>query len=309
MRVPKAWFNSVNASSQSGMDYSKFVRIVEDIMLRSNSWSKTTHVTARIIKALFSRDRSAIEDDLDVVDIKVARLIQFAVAMPPTIEALNAGKLTSLRPFLRHGIVYTRGRLGGSMLSILGVHELPIIMRDSRLATLILTQAHYEDHRANPMDALARSRRYAWIIRGRFLAKQVCKSCVVCRRSRVKLAEQLMADIPAHQLRPCPPFTHVSLDFAGPFSARAMGNSRAKVKIWGLVLVCQNSRAVKMLATAGYSTDDFITAYRRFTANFGNPSLVITDAGTQLKKAEIRQVLIGERYQRVQLRMELLGDV
>ena len=285
MRAPKAWFNSVNVSSQSGMDYSKFVRIVEDIMLRSNSWSKTTHVTARIIKALFSRDRSAIEDDLDVVDIKVARLIQFAVAMPPTIEALNAGKLTSLRPFLRHGIVYTRGRLGGSMLSILGVHELPIIMRDTRLATLILTQAHYEDHRANPMDALARSRRYAWIIRGRFLAKQVCKSCVVCRRSRVKLAEQLMADIPAHQLRPCPPFTHVSLDFAGPFSARAMGNSRAKVKIWGLVLVCQNSRAVKMLATAGYSTDDFITAYRRFTANFGNPSLVITDAGTQLKKA------------------------
>ena len=64
-----------------------------------------------------------------------------------------------------------------------------------------------------------------------------------------------------------------------------MGNSRARVKIWGLVLVCQNTRAVKMLATAGYSTDDFITAYRRFTANFGNPALIITDAGTQLKKA------------------------
>ena len=40
-----------------------------------------------------------------------------------------------------------------------------------------------------------------------------------------------------------------------------------------------------MLATAGYSTDDFITAYRRFTSNFRNPALVITDAGTQLRKA------------------------
>ena len=205
--------------------------------------------------------------------------------MLSTIEALNVGKLGSLRPFMRHGIVFSKGRLGESLLGLLGVHKLPILYRDSRLAMLIIVYSHYEDHRANPLDALARSRRYAWIVRGRFLAKQVCKSCVVCKRVRAKLSQQLMADIPAHQLKPCPPFTHVSLDFAGPFSARAMGNSRAKMKIWGLVLVCQNTRAVKMLATAGYSTNDFITAYRRFTSNFGNPALVITDAGTQLRKA------------------------
>ena len=40
-----------------------------------------------------------------------------------------------------------------------------------------------------------------------------------------------------------------------------------------------------MLATSGYSTDDFLTAYRRFTANFGNPVLVVSDAGSQLRKA------------------------
>ena len=94
-----------------------------------------------------------------------------------------------------------------------------------------------------------------------------------------------MSDIPPHQLRPCPPFTHVSLDFAGPFAARAMGNSRASIKVWGLVICCQNTRAVKLLATAGYSTDDFLTAFRRFTSNFGNPALVVSDAGTQLRKA------------------------
>ena len=96
---------------------------------------------------------------------------------------------------------------------------------------------------------------------------------------------QLMADIPEHQLHPCPPFTHVSLDFAGPFRAKAMGNSRTFIKLWGLVIICQNTRAVKMYATSGYSTDDFLTAYQRFTANHGNPSLVVSDAGSQLKKA------------------------
>ena len=94
-----------------------------------------------------------------------------------------------------------------------------------------------------------------------------------------------MADIPQHQLRPCLPFSFISLDFAGPYPVKAMGNSRSFLKVWGLVIICQNSRAVKMLATAGYSTDDFLTAYLRFTANFGCPLLVVSDAGSQLVKA------------------------
>ena len=149
------------------------------------------------------------------------------------------------------------------MLEVLGVDRLPILMRSSRLATLIMIKAHEEDHWANPLDALARSRRYAWIVRGRSLAKLICKSCPSCRLVRVKLSQQLMSDIPPHQLRPCPPFTNISLDFAGPFSARAMGNSRSNIKVWGLVICCQNTRAVKLLATACYSTDDFLTSYRR----------------------------------------------
>ena len=94
-----------------------------------------------------------------------------------------------------------------------------------------------------------------------------------------------MADISEHQLYPSPPFSFVSLDFAGPFEGKAMGNSRAVIKVWGLVLVCQNTRAVKMLATAGYGTDDFLTAYTRFTSNYGNPLLVVTDSGSQLIRA------------------------
>ena len=64
-----------------------------------------------------------------------------------------------------------------------------------------------------------------------------------------------------------------------------MGNSRSFIKTWGLVIICQNTRAIKMIATAGYSTDNFLTAYHRFVANYGNPSLVVSDAGSQLKAA------------------------
>ena len=57
------------------------------------------------------------------------------------------------------------------------------------------------------------------------------------------------------------------------------------MKVWGLVIICQNTRALKMYATGGYSTDDFLVAYTRFTSNHGNPLLVVTDAGSQLVKA------------------------
>ena len=186
---------------------------------------------------------------------------------------------------MRSGIIYARSRCDRSLLSLLGIESLPILTRGSHLASLIMWEAHNESHRASHTDVLARSRQRAWIIRGRYLAKEVCAYCPKCKIMRRKLSQQLMADVPEHQLKPCPPFSYVSIDFAGPYRAKAMGNSRTFIKLWGLVVICQNSRAVRMYATAGYSTDDFFTAYYRFTSNHGNPILVVSDSGSQLKKA------------------------
>ena len=205
--------------------------------------------------------------------------------MGPTLVAMQNGSLQPLRPILDHGIVFMRSRCDPSLPELFGVSHLPILARHIRLARLIMIEAHNEDHRSTPTDVLARSRQRAWVIRGRYLAREVCKACPLCKLNRRKLTEQLMSDIPDHQLRPCPPFSYVSIDFAGPYLAKAMGNSRAQIKVWALVVICQNTRAVKMLATAGYGTDEFLTAYTRFTANFGNPLLVVSDSGSQLVKA------------------------
>ena len=59
----------------------------------------------------------------------------------------------------------------------------------------------------------------------------------------------------------------------------------AIIKCWGLVTIYQNNRAIKMYTTSGYSTDDFMTAFHRFTANHGNLLLVVSDAGSQMKRA------------------------
>ena len=285
LRVPKAAFNLTDPQVWNSLLGKDLDRIITQIMERSNCLMKTSNVTARILKCLFSLDRTRIEEPLTAKDILVARTAQFMVSMGPTLVALENGKLDSLRPYSKGGIVYMRGRIEGSLLALFGVTGLPILMRGSRLAKLIMWECHEENHRASSSDVLARSRQRAWIVKGRFLAKEVCLTCPRCKLLRMKMVQQLMSDVPDHQLHPCPPFTNISLDFAGPYRAKAMGNSRATIKLWGLVIVCQNTRAIKMLATSGYSTDDFLTAYHRFTANFGTPLLVVSDSGSQLKRA------------------------
>ena len=285
LRAPRAAFAALQGEPWVCCLGAKLSDLVEDIMNRSNSYAKTVYVTARVLKGVISMSRSKVEEPLTVSDIAAARKAQFMVSMGPTIDAMRNGKLVPLRPTIEGQIVYVRGRCGDSLMKLLGVSRLPVLARDTRLVRLIMMECHDEDHRSNPLDVLARSRHRAWIIRGRYLAKEVCKVCPACKLSKRRLCRQLMADIPEHQLVPCPPFSYVSLDFAGPYLARAMGNSRAQIKVWALVLICQNTRAVKIYATAGYSTDDFLLAYRRFTSNHGNPLLVVTDAGSQLVKA------------------------
>ena len=286
LRAPKAAFNAANPVLQNRFLGPELTRLASKVMNSTYSLSKATNVMARLLQASFRGDRERIQEPLTVPDIKVAADVLFAASMGPTLVALEAGKLDSLRPIVRNNIVYARSRCDKSSLSkLLGVSSLPILARDTQLARLIMWEAHNEDHRASSIDVLARSRQRAWIIRGRHLAKWVTKSCPRCKLLRKKLSEQLMADIPEHQLTPCPPFSYISIDFAGPYKAKAMGNSRATLKVWALVIICQNTRAIKMYAVAGYSTDDFLTAYRRFTANHGYPLLVVSDAGSQLKKA------------------------
>ena len=158
-------------------------------------------------------------------------------------------------------------------------------MAKSRLAELVMWHSHNEDHRRNPKDTLARSREVAWIVRGSQLAKTVCVKCSRCRLQQKITESQLMSQIPKHQLIPCPPFTNISLDFMGPFQVKGLGNQRARIKVYGLVIVCQNTRAVKLLPVPGYDTASFLVAYRRFTNDFGTPELIISDRGSQLVKA------------------------
>ena len=72
-------------------------------------------------------------------------------------------------------------------------------------------------------------------------------------------SKQLISQILEYQLRPCPPFMNLSLDFMGPFRVEGLGNQHVCIKAYGLVL-CQITCAVKVLAVPEYDMASFLIA-------------------------------------------------
>ena len=97
----------------------------------------------------------------------------------------------------------------------------------------------------------------AWIIGAKRLASSFCSNCVRCRFLHKLKVQQKMAELPSPLQLPCPPFTNVGVDLCGPLMVHAMTNKRATMKVWNVLFVCLNTKAVTMYLAPGYSTKDF----------------------------------------------------
>ena len=68
---------------------------------------------------------------------------------------------------------------------------------------------------------------------------------------KIKIKQQIAILLPAIQL-PCPPFTNVGVDLCGPLVVKAMTNKRATMKVWNVLFVRFNTKAVTMYLAPGY---------------------------------------------------------
>ena len=136
-------------------------------------------------------------------------------------------------------------------------------------------------------ETLERSRSSAWIVRGKQLAKKVCKDCMECRKERKEALGQQMATLRTESSTVCPPWSYVALDYAGPIILKGEVNKRSRGKGWILVYICRSTKAVCLLPTAGYDTASFLVRHKEFVARKGRPRSIVSDRGTQLVKSGI----------------------
>ena len=116
-----------------------------------------------------------------------------------------------------------------------------------------------------------------------------------------KTETQLMADLPVLRLAPCtPPFYHTACDYFGPYTLKIGRNKTAK--LYGVLFTCLNTRAVHLEMAVDCSTMEFLQVLRRFCAIRSQPSLMMTDNGTQFVGAEkeLRQMVNGLNQLQIQ---------
>ena len=142
----------------------------------------------------------------------------------------------------------------------------------------------------SPSDIVARTRRVAWIPRCLPLAKSEINSCHYCRVKQKKMETQIMGCLPEGRISQAAPFLATCLDLFGPITCRGLGGGKRKpMKAYGVVFCCLSTKALKILATTGYSTEQCLVTYWNFIKNQGSPAVVISDHGSQLLSAAKKQ--------------------
>ena len=177
----------------------------------------------------------------------------------------------------------TSGRLGGQLLSLLGVEELVILDSKNHLSLLYMWAAHRSTH-SYPKITLARSRTYGWIAHGHSLAKQVCKSCTWCSLQLKKKVKQRLGDLQPERLGVgLPPWTYVAIDIASPIIVKGMVNKRSQIKCWPLLICCMLTGSIHISLMTGYGAEHFLMASCIFCELRGYPAKVQSDSGSKLK--------------------------
>ena len=78
-----------------------------------------------------------------------------------------------------------------------------------------------------------------WIVKGSVTVRRVIGNCVLCKKRNAPVGQQLMADLPLGRLQVNePPFSHVGIDYFGPFLVK---QSRRNLRLEDIVLIVDDS--------------------------------------------------------------------
>jgi len=198
----------------------------------------------------------------------------------------------SLSPFIDE-FLRVGGRLKHSTMSEEKKHPI-LIPRHHVFTRLLIDSEHFKYLHAGSSLLLATLTRKYWIVSARDAIRHRIKKCITCTRHAARTQHQLMGNLPAYQITPVRPFVRCGVDYAGPFTLRAIP-SRSKVtfKAYLAIFVCFTTRAIHLKVVSSLSTEAFLATLRRFISRRGRPSDIYSDCGTNFVGAanEIKMLL------------------
>ena len=210
-------------------------------------------------------------------------------------SGVDATRTKQLVTFKEDGVVFTKMRFPEPLMSsVFGKNQLPVLPGRSDLAKLILREAHAEKIATNLSDVhngihqtLVNSRvgvHGCYITYAKQVIKGIIKSCPVCRRQSKMPSDAKMGDKQGG-FGEVPPdgscFNKIAMDYFGPFWCKPPKFRETRgtkfYKMYGMAILCQQSRAVKYYPVEGYDTKAFLTTFEIHCAMHGVPCTVLSD--------------------------------
>ena len=211
---------------------------------------------------------------------------------------LEAMRTKQLVTFEEEGIIYTQMRFPEHVrTAVFGKDKLPVIPGKSSLAKLLLSHAHQEAVAPNMNkvhvgihQTLVNSRvgMYgAYITYAKQVIKGIVRSCPVCRRQTKQISDAKMSERQGG-FGEVPPdgscFNKIAMDYFGPFWCKPPKFKETRgtkfYKIYGMAVLCQQTRAVKFYPVEGYDTKSFLTTFEIHCSTHGVPTHVLSDPMT-----------------------------
>ncbi|XP_072027825.1 uncharacterized protein [Amphiura filiformis] len=189
----------------------------------------------------------------------------------------SGSPILNLDPILSNGVLRVGGRLSNAQIPEDAKHQF-ILPRYHHVSDIILDYVHRQCKHQGRNHVLATLRQKYWILGAGVKVKQLMKKCLICRKQRCKLNQQMMADLPAQRVKADdPPFTYTGVDYFGPYEIK---RGRSTVKRYGVLFTCLNSRAVHIEVADSMTTSSCINALRRFIARRGMVKEIVSDNGS-----------------------------
>ena len=252
--------------------------------LFSNGWFQSVELNQRY---LFASVSEVLRAKLTWIYLIQKEYFKEEIKVLSNNKKLNDSRLLSLDPFIDQNLLRLGGRIQNSLLSYDQKHPF-ILPNNCRIAKLLVNFYHLQTLHGGVNLTLSSIRQEFWIIKCRNLVKQCIKQCHNCLRYRAAPCNQKMGILPTSRVqRPDKPFRIAGVDYAGPYNVlRYRGRGASTYKAYIAVFICMATRAVHLELVTGYSSQDFIAAFRRFTATRGKCSELVSDQGTTFVGAD-----------------------
>ena len=258
----------------------KFFKVVRSNMGASSKDGRTSHMDGKAITSVEYNDAwlwliyQEQQKHLNLKSIK--KLIPVAVEV----------KLA------KYDISFKLQCLGGRTKNFpegFSTNEIIPIIPYGSFAKLIVSFYHNKHHKE--VDTIVTHvRSDVWVIKARKIAATLDGRCRICLERRHKCAGQVMGKLPLERSSlEYPAWSCVNMDLFGPLTIRddcVKKGPRVQKKVWGVVYACTLTRGVYIDVAIDYSTESILHTIRRLLSNKGNVSLIISDAGSQLRGAD-----------------------